>query len=182
MLHLILHMRVPPQHILCITFTNKAAAEVRERLQRAGVDPRSVTAATFHSWCYSQLRFHHRARQAGRGTAAGFEQCPTVWMDTDLKRAVALALRLASLEKGRTDLTTWLQLPEGSPWGAILARAQEAHVDLYNTCVAKAQALLQKQEEAKKRKPAAKKTSQAGGGAAATGQGAAGSELAYDIL
>ena len=39
-----------------ITFTNKAAAEVRERLRHASADPASVTVATFHGYCLAQLR------------------------------------------------------------------------------------------------------------------------------
>ena len=39
-----------------ITFTNKAAAEVRERLQAASASGSPVTVATFHGYCLTQLR------------------------------------------------------------------------------------------------------------------------------
>ncbi|MCL1981377.1 MAG: UvrD-helicase domain-containing protein, partial [Proteobacteria bacterium] len=39
-----------------ITFTNKAANEVRERLQGAAFDRAKVTVATFHGYCLAQLR------------------------------------------------------------------------------------------------------------------------------
>lgn len=39
-----------------ITFTNKAAAEVRERLQAGAANASSVTVATFHGYCLTQLR------------------------------------------------------------------------------------------------------------------------------
>jgi uncharacterized protein (TIGR00375 family) len=39
-----------------ITFTNKAAAEVRERLQGTGTEQVPVTVATFHGYCLAQLR------------------------------------------------------------------------------------------------------------------------------
>jgi len=68
--HLINELGVPPSHILCITFTNKAAKEMRERLQASvGRDnAAAITAGTFHSVASRMLRKHvHMLESYGRG-------------------------------------------------------------------------------------------------------------------
>ena len=68
--HLINALGVPPSHILCITFTNKAANEMRERLA-ASVGHQNasmITAGTFHSVASRMLRKHvHLLENYGRG-------------------------------------------------------------------------------------------------------------------
>ena len=45
-----------PWNILALTFTNKAAAELKERLENMGADVDGIWAATFHSACVRILR------------------------------------------------------------------------------------------------------------------------------
>ncbi|MDD6980923.1 MAG: 3'-5' exonuclease [Clostridia bacterium] len=86
----------PPWAILAITFTNKAANEMKERLNTELGDPdisSQITAGTFHSVCVRFLR-----RFADR---IGFDPSFTIY-DTDDKKRVIVALMK---EMGISDKT-----------------------------------------------------------------------------
>jgi len=56
--YLIEEMNVAPWNILAITFTNKAAREMKERTSTLTPDGENVWISTFHSMCVSILRRH----------------------------------------------------------------------------------------------------------------------------
>lgn len=59
MVNLVEHERVSPWHIFAVTFTNKAAREMKERVIKAlGPAAQNLWISTFHSSCLRMLRKH----------------------------------------------------------------------------------------------------------------------------
>src|SRR6185312_4149607 len=93
--NLLSRSRVPPWRILAVTFTNKAAGEMRARLERlCGAElARALWVGTFHATCARLLRAH--------GHAVGLRQNFIIYDTADQRAVVARALKDLELDDRR---------------------------------------------------------------------------------
>jgi len=108
-----------PWEILAITFTNKAAGELKERLERAaGLSAHDVWAATFHAACVRILRREIEV--------LGFPSAFTIYDTDDALRVIKVCLKELNLDDKKFTPRTVLNSISRAKDECLLAADYEA--------------------------------------------------------
>ncbi len=89
-----IHDPCPPYRVLAITFTNKAAGEIKARLAEQFSDEtlaKDIWSGTFHSVCMRILRVHH--------DKIGYPQGFTIYDTDDTKKAVVAVMKRLNIDE-----------------------------------------------------------------------------------
>lgn len=112
---------VPPWGILAITFTNKAAREMRDRIEQlVGPAANDIWATTFHAMCVRILRrdIEHIGYQKGFTILDGTDQLATIKrimmeMNLDIKQFEPRAIQNA-ISSAKNELTPGAKVRDGA--------------------------------------------------------------------
>ncbi|MFQ5945707.1 MAG: ATP-dependent helicase [Anaerolineae bacterium] len=121
---------VSPRHMMAVTFTNKAAREMMERLYRLlGYDMRRLTIGTFHAICARMLRREGESHPLGSAFAI-YDRDDQMRLMTDIIQGMGLdpqafrpAALLSAISQAKSDLIPPAEFSAPNYWLEVARRA-----------------------------------------------------------
>ena len=99
--YLIKELNVAPENILAITFTNKAANEMKERLVQMTSEAENIWISTFHSMCVKILRRHISSLKSAKNLTnqVNFDSNFSIYTDTERDKALKTVVQNLKIDK-----------------------------------------------------------------------------------
>ena len=88
--HMVKEKNINPNHIMAITFTNKAANEMKERLEKMIDDIQDMWICTFHAMCSRILRRH--------ADLLGYSKSFSIYGDSEKESVIKKAMRARNID------------------------------------------------------------------------------------
>ncbi len=88
--HMVKEKNINPNHILAITFTNKAANEMKERLEKMIDDIQDMWICTFHAMCSKILRRH--------ADLLGYSKSFSIYGDTEKESVIKKLMKARNID------------------------------------------------------------------------------------
>jgi DNA helicase-2/ATP-dependent DNA helicase PcrA len=105
--HLISNYGIDPARVLAVTFTNKAAAEMRERLKKILEAPVQLPwMGTFHSLCVRFLRSVLPSESQPEGLGFGWSKSFSIYDEDDVKKLMGALIKEAEAQALRNHQAT----------------------------------------------------------------------------
>ena len=134
--HLVINNGVKPYNILAITFTNKAAREMKERLIDMIPDADKVWVSTFHSMCVKILRRHISSLKSAKNPMhqVNFDSNFSIYTDTERDKALKTVLQNLKIEKDGFEKKVSFHISNAknnnlSPWDYQKLNQYEEDID-----------------------------------------------------